>query len=235
MKFFRKIKDFFKYVFSYFKTDSKVYKVKNTSKHMNKELQSVLEEMEECDESGKKIIYKKTLIARLYSLEQTITILQSDYPNQYNNFMNKIEEYRQDYITGMEESQKDLTFEIDPDLDYEIIMKIVKLEKDIKRFIDEDMRFDIISKRLQQLIVKLNILYNTSIYHENEKDEVISQVSHAVEKEKDIIKEIKGCKYIIENKQLKERIVSLISYNDYLILKLMLRNSNNNIKINLKK
>lgn len=230
MKLFKKIGRFFKYVFSYFKTENNVDEKKDISDEDAKELQTALCNMKDIDDNGKIVVYKKTLMTRLYSLEQTITVLQNDYPNQYNNFMNRIEEFRQDYIVGLEESQKDLTFEIDPDLDYEIIMKVVKLEKDIKKFIDEDMRFDIISKRLQQLILKLNILYNTSIYYYEEKSKVISQVQHALEAEEDIIKDVKGCKYILNNKQLKERIISLVSYTDYLTLKIFIRNSDEDLE-----
>lgn len=226
MKIFKEFKNFFKYVFSYFNKNIDMDNSKNISTDNVKILEEALEDIENSNFDEKIVISKKTIIAKLYSLEQTITVLEIDYPKEFDTFMQKIEEIRKCYMISIEESEKPLTFEIDPDIDYEKIKEVIKLENEIKRFIQQKMKFDIISNRLQCLIKKLNILYNTSIYYENEKDKVLNQLRHALDSEKEIVKEFKECDSILEDIKLKERILSLISYTDYLIFKTDIKNSN---------
>lgn len=229
MNLLKKIKNFFDYVFLYFNKDTNVEKGKEFSNN-TQVLENALVDIENSNFDEKIVISKKTILAKLYSLEQTITVLEIDYPQEFDKFMQQIEEIRKCYADSVEESEKPLTFEIDPDIDYKKIMEVIKLENEIKNFIEKNMKFDIISKRLQCLIKKINKLYNTSIYYENEKDKVINQIQHALETEKEIVVDFKECDEIIENIKLKERIISLISYADYLIFKTNIRNSNIDIK-----
>ena len=123
-------------------------------------------------------IAKRTLLTKLYSLEQEIAIFESDFPNEYNEFFQRIESLRASYNSSLDELKKLLTFEIDPDTDTTKIGEVVRLEKDIHNFIESTVKFHIISKRLQQLIKKLNILYNVSIFHskECEREKVCTQL-----------------------------------------------------------
>lgn len=182
----------------------------------------------ELNEDGDKInVAKRTLMTKLYILEQEITVFENDFPEEYEAFMERIEVLRESYNSSLEEIKKLLTFEINPEIDSNKNGAVIKLERDIKIFIEKEVKFSIISKRLQRLITKLNILYNVSIFHskESEKEKVISQLEHALESETRVVCEFKECDYILHDKQLKERIVSLISYVDYEIFKASIRNS----------
>ena len=127
----------------------------------------------------------------------------------------------------MDELKKLLTFEIDPDTDTTKIGEVVRLEKDIHNFIESTVKFHIISKRLQQLIKKLNILYNVSIFHskECEREKVCTQLEYAIQSERKIAEEFKDSYYILADRQLKERVIELLSYVDYEIFKSSIRSS----------
>ncbi len=171
---------------------------------------------------------KRTLMTKLYILEQEITVFESDFPKEFTAYMDRIENLRQKYNSSLEEIKKLLTFEIDPELDPKKIIEVNILEGDIKDFIGKEVKFNIISKQLQRLVTKLNILYNVSIFHfkEEEKQKVISQVNHAIESHTRVIHEFKSCESILDDRRLKERIVELASYVDYEIFKISIRNSN---------
>ena len=172
-------------------------------------------------------IAKRTLLTKLYSLEQEIAIFESDFPNEYNEFFQRIESLRASYNSSLDELKKLLTFEIDPDTDTTKIGEVVRLEKDIHNFIESTVKFHIISKRLQQLIKKLYILYNVSIFHskECEREKVCTQLEYAIQSERKIAEEFKDSYYILADRQLKERVIELLSYVDYEIFKSSIRSS----------
>ncbi len=178
-------------------------------------------------EEEKVNVAKRTLMTRLYVLEQEITIFESDFPEEFKAYMDKIEQLRQTYNSSLEEIKKLLTFEIDPELDSSKISEVRLLEIEVRDFIDKEVKFSIICKRLQRLITKLNILYNVSIFHfkQEEKQKVISQLEHAVESATKVAREFQECENILRDNQLKERVVELISYADYEIFKTNIRNS----------
>lgn len=186
------------------------------------------EEQIPSNEMNEKVnVANRTLMTRLYIIEQEMSIFEDSFPIQYKDFMDKIDSLRQNYNTSLKEINKIMTYEIDPEIDSTIIGKVVKLERDVKMFIDSKVRFDIISKRLQRLIMKLNILYNVSIFHskEYEKEKVLLQLNHAKVTLTSEIRIFKNCHYILCDRQLKERIINLISYADYEIFKISIRNS----------
>lgn len=172
-------------------------------------------------------VAKRTLMTKLYTLEQEIAVFETDFPKEYNEFLQRIEALRASYNSSLEELKKLLTFEIDPDSDTSKTDEVIKLEKDIRKFIESTVKFHIISKRLQRLIKKLNILYNVSIFHskECEREKVCSQLTYAIQSVKKIAEEFKNCYYILADKQLKERIIELLSYVDYEIFKSSIRSS----------
>lgn len=178
-------------------------------------------------------VAKRTLMTKLYNLEQEIAVFEDDFPSEYQNFLHRIDEIRASYNSSLESLKKLLTFEIDPETDTTKIDEVIRLENEIKRFIDTTVKFHIISKRLQRLIKKLNILYNVSILHssECEKEKVCTQLEHAIQSESKLAEEFKTCDHILQDKQLKERIIDLLSYVDYEIFKSEIRNSNNSPEI----
>lgn len=186
-----------------------------------------IEEVEKETEQEKIDVPNRTIKAKLYLLEQEIAILENGYQNEHRMFMKKIEQIRERCNLNENESNKVLTFAITPENDIFIKRDISMLRDEIKYFIETQVKFDIFSKQLERLILKLNLLYNVSIFHSNEeeKQEVMSQVKHAIEVEKKIINKLKENKYVLFDRQLKDRIVSLISYLDYEIFKLNIRNS----------
>lgn len=178
-------------------------------------------------------VAKRTLMTKLYNLEQEIAVFEDDFPSEYQNFLQRIDEIRASYNSSLESLEKLLTFEIDPETDTTKIDEVIRLENEIKRFIDTTVKFHIISKRLQRLIKKLNILYNVSILHssECEKEKVCTQLKHAIQSESKLAEEFKTCDHILQDKQLKERIIELLSYVDYEIFKSAIRNSSNRPEI----
>lgn len=212
-------------IFSHFA----IKKKENTNQgFLEQFLEENVEESFSSNEKQEKInVSNRTIMSKLYTMEQEIVIFKDTFPKDFKVFKEKIELLREKYISSLKELDKDLTYEIDPDIDGIKIGEVVKLERDIKKFIECEVNFDIISKRLQQLILKLNILYNVSIFHskECEKEKVMSQVGKASSVETEIVRKFKESDYILCDKQLKERIINLISYVDYEIFKLSVRNS----------
>lgn len=172
-------------------------------------------------------VKKRTILTRLYTLKQQIALFENDFPEEYKSFMERIERLRGNYQYSLEETKKIVTFEIDPEIDGYKIGEVVKLEKEVQYFLEKEVKFNIISKRLQQLIVKLNILYNVSIFHyqQDEKEKVVSQLAKAIDVLIGLVDEFKKCDYILCDTQLKERIISLVSYADYEIFKTGIRNT----------
>ncbi len=168
---------------------------------------------------------KRTLMTRLYAVEQEITVFEKDFPKEFKDFSDRIEELRQVYNSSLDAVSKELTFEIYPEIDGNRIGQVVKLERDVQRFIESKVRFNILSNRLQRLITKLNISYNVSIFHynEREKETTISHLKKSLALTSTMAQELKRCDYILSDIQLKERLISLISYSDYQVFKSFMR------------
>ena len=215
MSFFKRIFDFFKH-FKKEKTDNSqsLEKISELEKNAN-ELEEKLE------------IYSQSIITKLYSLEQIVNILRIDYPEKYEMFIKRIEELRTDYLENLAESEKSLTFEINPDRDFQKMSEVIGLEKKIKDFIDIDMKYDIISKKVQKFILKLNILYNTSIFYPNEKNKVLKQLSQGFISQRKLTASFKEWGKVLERELEKEKMYILFSYSEYLMFKIYIRNSEN--------
>lgn len=170
---------------------------------------------------------RRTRLTKFYTLEQEIEIFKNDFPDKYDYFLGKIEDIRKRYNIALGKIEEKLTVEVNPELNGEMLLEICDLEVEIERFINTEVKYIILSKKIQKLITKLNILYNVSISHPSEKDKVISQVLRALNVELEIAQEFKQCIYVLKNAQLKERMVTLLSYADYLSFKIILRNSDN--------
>lgn len=223
MKFTEKLFSLLTKIFSYLSQ-----KVEKKSEEAVEVTEELAEESEIIIQDDKVNVARRTLLTKLYILEQEIVSFKDEFPNEYEAFMERINLLREIYNSSLE-NLKELTFEIDPEVDSKQAIKVLKLERDVKNFIEKEVKFNIISKRLQRLILKLNILYNVSIFHSkmNEKEKVISQLKNAKDVTIRISKEFKECVYVLNDKRLKDRIVSLITFVDYEIFKSSIRNSEN--------
>lgn len=236
MSFVDRLYDFLKVISAYFRNilsedNSALNKSESLLVDKIPDEDSVLEEA--CIDSWeeeKLNISKRTLITKLYVLKREIELFETDFHDEYNRYLSQIRRLEEDYNSALEESKKTLTFEIDPEMNSNLLMKVSILDGEIRKFLDTEFKVHIISKKLQKLIVKLNILYNVSIFHSSpkEKAKVLSQLEHALEAELDIADEFKECDYLMNDSRLKDRILTLMSYIDYEILKTTLRNSNKN-------
>ena len=184
-------------------------------------------EIEKCKQIN---LSKRTLLNKLYLIEQKVDLFKEDFPNEYNYFFEEIEKLRNFYKSSLEKEDKPLTLQVDPEFNGELIWKIEELDSKITLFIEKNIKFEIFSQKFQKLIVKLNILYNVSILHSNEKEKVIAQTKKALEVEMEFVQELKNCVHIFSDRYLKERIITLISYTDYHIFKIILRNSKYSIQ-----
>lgn len=229
----QKIYDFFNNIFSPFSLETTENNIpafampEGSIEQNDTSVDNLNEEVAEEEMEERINVAKRTLMTKLYELQQEIAIFENDFPEEYNGFLQRIENLRASYNSSLEELKKLLTFEIDPDSDTSKIDEVVRLQKDIRKFIESTVKFHIISKRLQRLIKKLNILYNISIIHskECEKAKICLQLEKAIQKEREIVEEFKNCYYILADRQLKERVIELLSYVDYQIFKSILRNS----------
>ena len=96
----------------------------NTSKKENNEKEKIItsQEIKDMVRVRKEVeekteISQKSIITKLYSLEQLVNILKIEYPKKYEEFSNKIDTLRVDYEKVLEESKKSLTFQINPNKD----------------------------------------------------------------------------------------------------------------------
>lgn len=167
-------------------------------------------------------------LTKINILNQKIKIFEENFPDKYKSFKTRIEELKRKYDICLKASKEDLTYEIDPEKDGEYLAKILKLENEVESFIQKEVMFDIINKKLQKLIVKLNVLYNVSVVHimDKEQQKVMEQVERARSLEFKIVDEIKSYEYLLKDMRIKDELIKLISYLDYEIYKLTIRNSN---------
>lgn len=197
---------------------------------LGKEIVKTEKEVSETEKYKQINLSKRTLLNKLYLIEQKVDLFKEDFPNEYNYFFGEIEKLRNFYKLSLEEEDKTLTLKVDPEFNGELIWKIEELDSKITLFIERNIKFEIFSQKFQKLIVKLNILYNVSISHSNEKEKVIAQTKKALEVEMELVQELKNCVHIFSDRYLKERITTLISYTDYHVFKIVLRNSKYSIQ-----
>ena len=197
---------------------------------LEKEIVKTEKEVSETEKYKQINLSKRTLLNKLYLIEQKVDLFKEDFPNEYNYFFGEIEKLRNFYKSSLEKEDKTLTLQVDPEFNGELIWKIEELDSKITLFIEKNIKFEIFSQKLQKLIVKLNILYNVSISHSNEKEKVIAQTKKALEVEMELVQELKNCVHIFSDRYLKERITTLISYTDYHVFKIVLRNSKYSIQ-----
>jgi len=189
--------------------------------------QQTLEELEKQKEE-RMCASKRTWLTQLYLLEQEIALLETMFPEKYKEFMERIEALRKDYLSNLEDMKKPLTLAMDPECYYSKIAEVQRLEEAIHTFMEKEVQFLVLSQKLERLIGKLNMVYNVSIFHfkEEEKQKILSQVQHAVAIETKLAQECKACSYCMQDKQKKERWISLLSYADYEVFKARIRNTN---------
>ena len=184
-----------------------------------------------------KIKTVQKMLTRLYIIEQKIIVIKEDFEEDYFEFKRRIEELEKEYVEALENSKKDLTFEINPEEDGKKLAKILSLEEDVNVFMERKVKFNIIIRKLQKLVLKANILYNVSVVHtkQNEKEKVIKQTERASYVEKKLLFEFRKNENLINNDEIKDEFTKLITYLDYEIFKLLVRNSTFNPRDVIKK
>ena len=75
---------------------------------------------------------KRTLMTKLYSLEQEIEMFKMSFPQEYREYLSQIENLRATYNSSLEEIRAQMTFEIDPELNSQMNRDIARLERRIK-------------------------------------------------------------------------------------------------------
>ena len=173
------IRSFFESIFSVFYQKSSKPPDSNNGEVMI--LPITIQENEADAKEEKVDVSRRTLLTRLYVMKQQIEAFKQIFPSEYNRFLEKIQEIEESYEVELEESHKELAWQIDPEKNSKKVYEVEMLEKQIRRFMDKELKFYIISKRLQTLITKLNVLYNVSIFHSSESDrsKVLSQIEKA--------------------------------------------------------
>lgn len=219
------IKNFFEQLFAFFKGQIKIteqdsFQEETTFLYDANTLEQAVETRVDMID-----LYHRTLRTKLYMFEQQIEVFNNEFPEKYAEFCEKIKTLRAKYDSYLQMPEGVLSIRIDPDISGDMNFEISYLEQEINNFINSEFEFYQLSKRLQVLIVKLNILYNVSISRPNEKAKVMSQVERALKNLTLIVSEFKECSYVLKDKQLRERITMLASYADYEIFKIVLRNS----------
>ena len=189
----------------------------------------VIKELKNLEEEKKKKIdfEKQSIVKRLYVLEQQISVFEKAFPKESKKFLDKIEKLRKEYNVSLEKSKKDLTFEIDPEADGFKLGEVIKIEKEVERFVNKEVKFNSISNRIQKLIVKLNILYNVTLVQNktHEKEKAALQLVNAKNKLKEITEGLEGYELILNDKRLKDRLIDLVAYAEYLITKTSIRST----------
>ena len=219
-------------VYAFFiKMLNNIFKKNIPKEEDEEEIQSLAENIDidsfEQEKENSKVKVTQMLLTRLYMLKQKIIIFQKSFPEKYQFFEGEIKKLEADYNQSLEELKKDLSFEIDPEKDGEKYARVIMLERDVQTFLEKEVKFDYFIKKLETLIVKLNILYNVSVIHNQneEREKAILQTKRAIDVQEKIIQEFRNCEYLLMDMRLKNKIAELISYLDYQIFKLMVRNS----------
>lgn len=223
-------KSFLERILEWFKTTfNPRFEIKEKEEQKEEQVtENQLAESKEEEITEKINIAKRTMTKRLYVLEQKIAVFKEMYPKEAHTFLDKIQKLKTEYIETLEKSKEKLTFEIDPEINGAKKEEIIKIEREVESFINKEVRFKKISQKLQKLIVMLNTLYNVSIVHSkpNEKQKALQQLENAKNKTIEIAKEFKTSEEILKDPRLKERVIDLMSYAEYLTLKISIRNSN---------
>lgn len=221
------------YIINYFKNSDTSEDEIEYSKEDFEELEKVVKNINDPIEDDMIVINKKSMLSKLYSLEQMIKTFERAFPKHYFDYYERIKCLKDEYQKSLNEyiesyNNESITFEIDPDEDLGKISEVMTLENEIKKFIEKDYKYSTILKRVQILCLKLNILYNTSIiyFRDGDKQKVVLQASRAKDTLLDIISDLKSSDYILNDKLKRENLLGFISYADYLIFKCNIRNSN---------
>ena len=147
MLLFKKICNFFKSLFDKKVDVEAVLEEKTKSLSLIDDSLNVVSENDlndskvEYDDEEKIDVSKRTLITKLYVLEQEIEVFRFDFPEKFASFRDEIKCIKDIYNFSAEEINKKITFEIDPELNSKILSEVDQLEKQIKRFINSEVKF----------------------------------------------------------------------------------------------
>lgn len=175
--------------------------------------------------ADEKIETRETILQKIYSVKQLIEIFVHDFPDEYNDFKSRIREIEEKYNSSLISSKEILTFEINPEISVSLYTEVESLRDEVRTFVDGTVAFNTLCIRLQKLIVALNLIYNTSVFHPRKDEQILAQIERAVQKEDKLIQEYDQSDRINSDLQFEDKFVNYISYIDFMILKTKLRNS----------
>ena len=220
--FINAIKNFFR---NFFDETSEEEEIKEVDEEkICKEEKKLEISLEECSEERVNFS-RRTVLTRLYVLEQKIIMFKENFPDEYEKYLERIKNLRANYNKALDENKKELTFQINPEFNGSMLGNTIRLERDVDFFIEKTVKFETISRRLKELIVKLGILYNVTIRHskETDKNKAYLQLERAENKAESLYEEISQCDLILEDEQMRESFAKLLSYAEYLITKTRVR------------
>lgn len=170
---------------------------------------------------------RRNLKTWFYHLRQEIEIFRQDYPEKYQFFSNKIDSFENDYNQELKESKEILTMSIDPEDNIAKRLEVEALQDEIIDFINGQFRAHVALKKMKILIGKSNLLYNESFKHAKSEDKlkVMKQLDRITKFESGIVKEVCENSFLVRNIREKEEFITLIFYEEYIIFKTALRNS----------
>lgn len=192
------------------------------------------EEIEDKKNSLKEL--KNSTITTLYSTEQLLNVIKDDFKQDYDNFMQEVESLRNKYNTILEESNKSLTFYLDPNIDAFMLKDVKSLENRVKDFIDVRYKIEMYIKCLEAFIVKLNMVYNVAIKYTDidDREKLLERLEKLESLKLEMHKELEEYKELLIREKRYIKACELVSYIEYTILKLNLRlNENYTILTNI--
>lgn len=178
----------------------------------------------------KKFELRNIIMEKIDYLEQYIKIFSLTFPNEYQKYLNLIQNERKSYENELKNYMNGfnghMTFSIDPEHETERLLAITALEKRIKDFVEYDMNYQIHKERFSKLCVKLNKFYNALIDTKRSVTEIKNQLQNANTSLLKLIEEVEEMSFFENDSRKKEDILNLVIYCDYIMFKSILRCEN---------
>ena len=187
----------------------------------------ILDEEQKLEEEIQKFRLNNIIFSKLDYLEQYINIFSLTFPKEYEEYLNAIQSYRDDYERELDEYRKGLygmiTFSIDPERETKRYVDVVNLENEIQGFINFTVNYQMYKERFSKLCYKFNIFYNTIINTDIETSKVLSQVNNASVSLKRLVEEVSSQEFFKQDSRKKEEMLNHIVYCEYIIFKSFIR------------
>ena len=222
MRFFEKLKDFFK----------KVFRIKSKSSDEPKKEVVIddtpsVEELEKELEEIEKFKMRNIVYEKLNYLEQYIKVFSLQFPSEYLHYLERINAERKEYETELSKYSDglngELTFAIDPECESGRLIAVSNLEIEIKDFVELVVNYNIYKDKFSKLMLKLNQFYNALLDTNRENHVVASQLNNAVTSLTTLFNKAKGERFFLADTRKKEEFLNFVIYAEYIFFKSSLR------------